>query len=96
MHTAWPHLRGAETLISHNHAVGCNFSTSPQLLSQVVQGAPLVVLNSFGREEHLKLATVLFQNLFPSINVQNIQLHQCQVSTWLHECQTACSCMCSR
>eukprot|EP00891_Asterochloris_glomerata_P008337 jgi/Astpho2/8337/e_gw1.00122.100.1_t len=50
----------------------------PRVPQSLWQGAPLVVLNSFGREEHLKLATVLFQNLFPSINVQNIQLHQCQ------------------
>ena len=81
VHTAWPHSRGAGTPISHHHAVGCSFSTRPHLLPRLVQGAPLVVLNSFGGEEHLKLATVLFQNLFPSINVQNVQLHQCQVST---------------
>ena len=71
----------AGTLICHHHVVGCKPKTRPQLLSRVVQGAPLVVLNSFSGQEHLKLATVLFQNLFPSINVQNIQLHQCQVST---------------
>ena len=67
--------------------MGCSFSTRPHLLSHVVQGSPLVVLNSFSGEEHLKLATVLFQNLFPSINVQNIQLHQCQVSTQLRKWQ---------
>ena len=44
-----------------------------------VQTSPLVVLNNFGQEEHLKLATVLFQNLFPSINVQTAKLGQCQV-----------------
>ena len=70
-----------QALVCHHCAVGCKFSTRPRLLSHVVQGAPLVVLNSFSGEEHLKLATVLFQNLFPSINVQNMQLHQCQVTT---------------
>lgn len=44
-----------------------------------MQGAPLVVLNSFGGEEHLKLATVLFQNLFPAINVHTTSLKSCKV-----------------
>ena len=29
--------------------------------------------------EHLKLAVVLFQNLFPPINVQTVKLGACQV-----------------
>ena len=44
-----------------------------------VQDAPLVVMNSFGAEEHLKLATTLFQNLFPAINVHTTSLKQCKV-----------------
>ena len=47
---------------------------------RVMQGAPLVVLNSFGGEEHLKLATVLFQNLFPAINVHTTSLKSCKVT----------------
>lgn len=38
-----------------------------------------MVLNSFGGEEHLKLATVLFQNLFPAINVHTTSLKSCKV-----------------
>ena len=44
---------------------------------------PLVVMNNFtsggAGEEHLKLATSLFQNLFPAINVQTTKLSSCQV-----------------
>lgn len=45
-----------------------------------VQDAPLVVMNNFGGEEHLKLATVLFQNLFPAINVHTTSLKICKVT----------------
>jgi hypothetical protein len=40
---------------------------------------PLVVMNAFdaGREE-LRLATALFQGLFPAINVQSVRLSSCQ------------------
>jgi len=39
---------------------------------------PLVVMNNFGSEEHLNLTQVLIQNLFPSINVQQTRLAECQ------------------
>jgi len=45
-----------------------------------LQDAPLVVMNNFGAEEHLKLTTALFQNLFPAINVHSVSLKQCKVS----------------
>ena len=51
-----------------------------ELLIVHVQDAPLVVMNNFGGEEHLKLATALFQTLFPAINVQSTSLKQCKVS----------------
>lgn len=40
---------------------------------------PLVVLQGFGGEQHLKLTAVLFQNMFPSINVSKAKLSDCQV-----------------
>eukprot|EP00003_Mantamonas_plastica_P028750 TRINITY_DN665_c1_g1_i13.p1 TRINITY_DN665_c1_g1~~TRINITY_DN665_c1_g1_i13.p1 ORF type:complete len:457 (+),score=188.92 TRINITY_DN665_c1_g1_i13:139-1509(+) len=44
--------------------------------------APLVVLNNFGsgkdQPQHLKLASVMFQNMFPPINVKTIKLEQCR------------------
>ena len=42
-------------------------------------GPPLVVMNNFGGEEHMRLAAVTFQNLFPAINVQATKLSACQV-----------------
>lgn len=41
---------------------------------------PLVVLQGFGAEQHLKLAAVLFQNMFPAINVSKAKLTDCQAS----------------
>ncbi|PSC71677.1 Peter Pan [Micractinium conductrix] len=44
-------------------------------------GPPLVVLNNFSAgsgEEHMKLAGVTFQALFPAINVQTTRLSACQ------------------
>jgi ribosome biogenesis protein SSF1/2 len=39
--------------------------------------------------EHLKLAVVLFQNLFPPINVQTVKLGSCQVSRQRHPLRQA-------
>eukprot|EP00899_Mesostigma_viride_P021391 jgi/Mesvir1/29253/Mv19741-RA.1 len=40
--------------------------------------APLVVLNNMSGSDHLKLVTVLFQNMFPPIDVQTVKLATCQ------------------
>jgi len=40
--------------------------------------APLVVLNNFPTDEANKLAAVMFQNLFPPLNVQTMQLADCK------------------
>lgn len=61
----------------------------PRLPESLWKTAPLVVMNNFAGEEHLKLATVLFQNLFPAINVQTAKLSTCQVRAivaLLHPC----------
>lgn len=53
--------------------------------------SPLVVMNNFSGQEHLKLASVLFQNLFPAINVQTAQLASCQVCKFVFwECYWLC------
>ena len=51
----------------------------PRLPESLWKTSPLVVMNNFSGQEHLKLATVLFQNLFPAINVQAVKLSACQV-----------------
>lgn len=61
----------------------------PRQPASMWKSPPLVVMNNFGGTEDLKLATVLFQNLFPAINVQTANLSSCQVGahlgTWLWE-----------
>ncbi|KAG1655479.1 hypothetical protein FOA52_008674 [Chlamydomonas sp. UWO 241] len=52
--------------------------TRPRVPQHAFRTPPLVVLNNFGSAEHMKLATVLFQNMFPSINVQKTKLAACQ------------------
>lgn len=40
---------------------------------------PLVVLNNFtGDEDHIKLMNATFQNMFPAIDVQTVQLAECR------------------
>ena len=51
----------------------------PRLPDSLWKTSPLVVMNNFSEQEHLKLATVLFQNLFPAINVRAVKLSACQV-----------------
>ncbi|KAL3136348.1 hypothetical protein ABBQ38_005610 [Trebouxia sp. C0009 RCD-2024] len=50
----------------------------PRMPESLWQTAPLVVMNNFGGEEHLKLVTALFQNLFPAINVHSTSLKSCK------------------
>ncbi|KAL4451376.1 hypothetical protein ABPG77_009448 [Micractinium sp. CCAP 211/92] len=53
----------------------------PRVPQAMWLGPPLVVMNNFGAgsgEEHMKLAGVTFQNLFPAINVQTTRLSSCQ------------------
>eukprot|EP00002_Diphylleia_rotans_P019192 TRINITY_DN3713_c0_g1_i1.p1 TRINITY_DN3713_c0_g1~~TRINITY_DN3713_c0_g1_i1.p1 ORF type:complete len:459 (-),score=127.16 TRINITY_DN3713_c0_g1_i1:118-1494(-) len=41
--------------------------------------SPLVVLNNFHeKENHIRLMAVMFQNMFPSINIQTIKLGDCK------------------
>ena len=51
----------------------------PRHPASMWKAPPLVVMNNFGGHEELQLATVLFQNLFPPINVQTAKLSSCQV-----------------
>mmetsp|Transcript_8071 Transcript_8071/g.23132 ORF Transcript_8071/g.23132 Transcript_8071/m.23132 type:complete len:443 (+) Transcript_8071:168-1496(+) len=39
---------------------------------------PLVVMNNFGQAEEMKLASTMFQHLFPPINVTKVKLKTCQ------------------
>ncbi|KAK9864546.1 hypothetical protein WJX84_005879 [Apatococcus fuscideae] len=50
----------------------------PRTPDTIWKNSPLVVMSSMGGSEQLKLVTVLFQNLFPTINVQGVKLTDCQ------------------
>ena len=53
----------------------------PRQPDSMWQAPPLVVMNNFAGAPELKLATALFQNLFPAINVQTAKLSTCQART---------------
>ncbi|CAB4291829.1 unnamed protein product [Prunus armeniaca] len=51
----------------------------PRCPQDLFKNAPLIVLSGFGTgEQHLKLTTILFQNIFPSIDVNTVKLSSCQ------------------
>ncbi|CAG8457693.1 1271_t:CDS:2 [Dentiscutata erythropus] len=50
---------------------------NPKNLGKEYNSSPLLVLNNFGEEEkHMKLMINMFQNMFPSINVNKIRLSE--------------------
>jgi hypothetical protein len=52
----------------------------PRMPPNAFKTAPLVVLNNFApQQKQLALAASLFQGMFPSINVHNVNLATCQV-----------------
>lgn len=51
----------------------------PRAPAGLFKNSPLIVLAGFGsEEEHLKLTTIMFQNIFPAINVKTVKLATCQ------------------
>ncbi|XAR58441.1 hypothetical protein NMG60_11013829 [Bertholletia excelsa] len=51
----------------------------PRCPQDLFKSSPLIVLSGFGTgEQHLKLATVMFQNIFPAIDINTIKLSSCQ------------------
>lgn len=51
----------------------------PRMPQAAFQTSPLVVLHGFGQEEHMKLTAIMFQNMFPAINVMQTKLSEAQV-----------------
>lgn len=70
-----PPAHGFHALLHLSSPVIC---PSPPCAPAAFLHGPLLVMNNFGQAEHMKLATVLFQNLFPPINVQTVRLSMCQ------------------
>ena len=55
------------------------FQARPHSLGNELQFAPLLVLNNFSIEQpHIKLCTTMWQNMFPTLNVQKLNLSECK------------------
>ncbi|KAM7527060.1 hypothetical protein LguiB_030470 [Lonicera macranthoides] len=51
----------------------------PRCPKDLFKNAPLIVLSGFGTgEQHLKLTTIMFQNIFPAIDINTVKLSSCQ------------------
>ncbi|KAI4341681.1 hypothetical protein MLD38_026375 [Melastoma candidum] len=51
----------------------------PRCPQDLFKNPPLIVLSGFGTgDQHLKLTTVMFQNIFPAIDVNTVRLTSCQ------------------
>lgn len=51
----------------------------PRCPQDLFKNSPLIVLSGFGTgEQHLKLTTIMFQNIFPAIDVNTVKLSSCQ------------------
>ncbi|WCJ22214.1 PETER PAN-like protein [Euphorbia peplus] len=51
----------------------------PRCPQDLFKNPPLIVLSGFGSgEQHLKLTTVMFQNIFPAIDINTVKLSSCQ------------------
>ncbi|XP_031407746.1 peter Pan-like protein isoform X1 [Punica granatum] len=51
----------------------------PRCPKDLFKNSPLIVLSGFGTgEQHLKLTTIMFQNIFPAIDVNTVKLSSCQ------------------
>lgn len=51
----------------------------PRCPPDLFKNSPLIVLSGFGTgEQHLKLTTIMFQNIFPAIDINTVKLSSCQ------------------
>lgn len=51
----------------------------PRCPPDLFKNSPLIVLSGFGTgEQHMKLTTIMFQNIFPAIDINTVKLSSCQ------------------
>ncbi|CAH8353988.1 unnamed protein product [Eruca vesicaria subsp. sativa] len=66
----------------HQYSLASDIAQSqlrPRCPPDLFKNPPLIVLSGFGTQElHLKLATIMFQNIFPSIDINTVKLSTCQ------------------
>ncbi|XP_031473620.1 peter Pan-like protein [Nymphaea colorata] len=84
-----PYLRVARTpqgptlsFKVHEYSLASDVAQSqarPRCPQELFKNPPLIVLSGFGTGyQHLKLVTVMFQNIFPSIDINTVKLSSCQ------------------
>ncbi|XP_015891896.3 peter Pan-like protein isoform X2 [Ziziphus jujuba] len=66
----------------HEYSLAVDVANSqlrPRCPQDLFKNPPLIVLSGFGNgDQHLKLTTVMFQNIFPAIDINTVKLSSCQ------------------
>ncbi|KAL5561458.1 hypothetical protein UlMin_031205 [Ulmus minor] len=66
----------------HEYSLAVDVARSqlrPRCPKDLFRNPPLIVLSGFGGgDQHLKLTTIMFQNIFPAIDVNTVKLSSCQ------------------
>lgn len=66
----------------HEYSLAADIAQSqlrPRCPPDLFKNSPLIVLSGFGTgEQHLKLTTIMFQNIFPAIDINTVKLSSCQ------------------
>ncbi|CAL9064793.1 peter Pan-like protein [Musa acuminata AAA Group] len=84
-----PHLRVARTpqgptitFEIQEYALAADIARSqarPSCPKELFSNSPLIVLSGFGSGgQHLKLTTIMFQNIFPAIDINTVKLSSCR------------------
>ncbi|KAH9730450.1 Peter Pan-like protein [Citrus sinensis] len=84
-----PYLRVARTpqgptltFKIHEYSLAVDVAQSqlrPRCPQDLFKTSPLIVLSGFGTgDQHLKLTTIMFQNIFPAIDINTVKLSTCQ------------------
>lgn len=84
-----PYLRVARTpqgptltFKIHKYSLAVDVAQSqlrPRCPQDLFKNSPLIVLSGFGTgDQHLKLTTIMFQNIFPAIDINTVKLSTCQ------------------
>ncbi|XP_043708586.1 peter Pan-like protein [Telopea speciosissima] len=66
----------------HEYSLAADVAQSqlrPRCPPELFKNSPLIVLSGFGTgDQHLKLTTIMFQNIFPAIDINTVKLGLCQ------------------
>ncbi|XP_074570854.1 peter Pan-like protein [Curcuma longa] len=84
-----PHLRVARTpqgptltFEVQEYSLAADIARSqsrPSFPKELCDNSPLIVLSGFGGgDQHLKLTTIMFQNIFPAIDINTVKLSTCR------------------